>query len=298
MISPLNSDLTRRHFLQSALYTAGATAVLGTTKLTAFDETAKPKIRFGLVTYMWGADWDLPTLLTNLKDSGLGGVELRTTHKHGVEPSLNAEERATVKQRFADSGIIFVGPGSDERFDNPDPEVVKKAIARTKEFLTLSHDLGGTGVKVKPDRFYDNVPREKTIEQIGQSLNELGKFAADLGQKVRLEVHGQCSQLPTIRKIMDVADHKSVGICWNSNHPTDTEGEGLEANFRLVRERFGQTVHVRPLDDAVYPFAKLMQLLVDTKYEGWVLLEATNPPPDRVAGMRKQLELFRHMTGQ
>ncbi|AMV16670.1 sugar phosphate isomerase/epimerase family protein [Planctomyces sp. SH-PL14] len=280
---------SRRAFLTAAAAGLAATA-LGRSGWTA--EPARA-IKFGLVTYMWGADWDLGTLLRNCEQTGLQAVELRTTHAHGVEPSLSAAERKEIRKRLADSPIECVGPGSNERFDDPNPEVVKKAIDASKAFLQLSHDIGTSGVKVKPDRFYPDVPREKTIEQIGRSLNELGKFAADLGQQVRLEVHGQCAELPTIAAIMQVADHPSVAVCWNSNMD-DLKGEGLEANFALVRKRFGHTVHVRELDDPKYPFAKLLRLLVDTKYAGCVLLEAASKPADRIAALKEQRKLFDH----
>jgi sugar phosphate isomerase/epimerase len=149
-------------------------------------------------------------------------------------------------------------------------------------------------VKVKPDRFYDNVPHEKTIEQIGKALNELGGYAAGFGQQIRLEVHGQCAELPTIKAIMDVANDDNVFICWNSN-ATDLKGDGLEANFKLVRKRFGQTVHVRELDTPDYPFQDLLKLLVQSKYEGWVLLEASSKPADRVAALAAQRKLFDQM---
>ena len=248
-------------------------------------------MQFGLVTYLWGADWDLPTLIANCEAAGIAGVELRTTHAHGVEPSLTAAERDEVKQRFADSRVTCTGLGSNERFDNPDPAVVQQAIDASKEFIRLSHDIGSTGVKVKPDRFHEGVPREKTIEQIAAALNELGEFAAGFGQQVRLEVHGQCAELPTIKQICDIADNENVALCWNSN-PTDLQGEGLEANFRLVRDRFGETLHVHPLDDPEYPYQELFDLLVETEYAGWILLEAGGEPEDRIAALKEQQALF------
>lgn len=257
-------------------------------------EPAGESMRFGLVTYLWGRDWDLPTLLTNCTETGVLGVELRTTHAHGVEPSLNAQQRREVRSRFEDSPVVCVGLGSNERFDDPDPAVVRKAIDASKEFIVLSHDIGSSGVKVKPDRFHDGIPREKTIEQIGKALNELGEFAEGYGQQVRLEVHGQCAELPTIKAIMDVADHRNVYVCWNSN-ATDLAGEGLEHNFKLVRNRFGDTLHVHQLDDPKYPFANLFKLLVKSEYTGWALLEASGDPPDRVAALKRQRELFEEL---
>jgi sugar phosphate isomerase/epimerase len=287
--------LSRRELLAAA----SAAALLGQSarSLLAQEKGAGPSAKevnfgFGLVTYLWGSDLDLPSLLDVCRKSGLAGVELRTTHKHGVEPSLTAEQRVEVRKQFEDSGITLVGIGSDERFDNPDPEVVKKAIERAKEFVRLSHDVGGSGVKVKPDKFYDNVPREKTIAQIANALNELGEYAAGFGQQIRLEVHGGCSELPVIKQIMDRAKDSNVAICWNSN-VTDLKGDGLEANFKLVRDRFGQTLHVRSFKANDYPWDKLIKLLVSSEYAGWVLLEAGgDPPKDRVEALAEQVEMF------
>jgi sugar phosphate isomerase/epimerase len=249
---------------------------------------------FGLVTYQWGKDWDLPTLLKNCEKAAVLGVELRTTHAHAVEPSLTAKQRQEVQKRFGDSPVVLAGLGSNERFDNPDPAVVKRAIEATKKFLVLSHDVGSTGVKVKPDRFHADVPREKTIAQIGKALHTLGDFASGYGQKVRLEVHGQCAELPTIKAIMDAADHDNVVLCWNSN-AQDLQGEGLEANFKMVQEHLGSTLHVRELQSPDYPYATLIKLLVKAKYAGWVMLEASSQPKDRVAALAAQGRLFRNL---
>jgi sugar phosphate isomerase/epimerase len=214
-----------------------------------------------------------------------------------VEPTLNDRQREDVGKRFADSRVTLVGLGSNERFDNPDPTVVKKAIETSKAFIRLSHDVGATGVKVKPDRFYEDVPREKTIEQIGKSLNILGEYAIGFGQQVRLEVHGQCAELPTIKAIMDIADKDNVAVCWNSN-AQDLQGKGLEANYRLVAKRFGATCHVRPLDSTNYPYQKLIDLLVADDYQGWVMLEDGRVPKDSVAALTRQAKLFKQMVAR
>ncbi len=185
-------SLNRRQFVNTTLASTAAVSLLGASSWAS----AKKKMRLGLVTYQWGKDWDLPTLINNCEKSGVLGVELRTTHKHGVEPSLSKKERQEVKKRFEDSPVVHVGPGSNENFDSPDPETLKKSIEATKAFIVLSHDTGGSGVKVKPNSFHEGVPHEKTIEQIGKSLNIVGRFAADYGQQIRLEVHGECAELP------------------------------------------------------------------------------------------------------
>ena len=281
--------VSRRTFLEAS---AAATALALTSRTAR--AAAGDKMAYGLVTYLWGQDWDLPTLIANCEKAGALGVELRTTHAHGVEPTLNDQQRAAVRDRFADSNVTLVGIGSNERYDDPDPAIVKKALVATKEFIQLSHDVGSTGVKVKPDRFHPNVPREKTIEQIGKSLNELGKYAEGFGQQIRLEVHGQCAELPTIKAIMEIADHRNVAVCWNSN-PQDLLGEGLEHNLGLVRDRFGATCHVRELESPDYPYQQLIDLLVKSDYDGWILLESSSKPADKVAALAGQVARFREM---
>jgi len=287
---------TRRQFLRQTGYRGAAALALGPLAgpLARAADQSGVKMRLGLVTYLWGRDWDLPTLIGNCDKTKVLGVELRTTHAHGVEPSLGDQQRKDVKRRFDDSPAVLVGLGSNERFCHPDPAALEKAIEATKAFVKLSHDAGGSGVKVKPNSFHKGVPREKTIEQIGRSLNDLGAFAADYGQEIRLEVHGQCAELPTIQRIMEVAENKNVGVCWNCNSQ-DLAGKGLEHNFNLVKQRFGDTCHVRELDGQNYPYQQLMALLVQMDYAGWILLECRGAPKDRIAALVAQRRLFEQM---
>src|SRR5437762_8352345 len=142
--------ISRRQLLASSAAAGGAYALASMTSQRAKAASDQPAIAYGLVTYMWGAEWDLPTLLENCKKTNVLGVELRTTHAHKVEPDLNDKQRAEVAARFSDAGVTCVGIGSDERLCNPDPAKHKQAIEKSKEFVRLSHDIGGSGVKGKP----------------------------------------------------------------------------------------------------------------------------------------------------
>ncbi len=294
---------SRREFITkcavggTAFFHAGLPSIVYGAKKS---EGQKPsaKVQYGLVTYNWGKDWDLPTLIKNCETAEVPGVELRTTHKHGVERTLTAAQRCDVKKQFADSPVTLVGIGSNERYDNPDPKTLKKAILATQDFIKLSHDVGGTGVKVKPNSFHKNVPHEKTIEQIGKTLNQLGIYGQEWGQQIRLEVHGQCAPLPTIKKILDIADHPNVAICWNCN-PQDLQGAGLEHNFNLVKNRMGATVHIHDLINSSYPHQQFFNLLAKANYSGWLMLEEGKVPQENlVAKLTEQKKLFTKMWQQ
>ena len=136
----------------------------------------------------------MPTLIANCEKTGYLGVELRVDHAHKVETNLSANQRAEVKKRFADSPVDCIGYGANFEYHSPDQAALRKNIEGTKEYIKLCKDIGATGIKVKPNGIPAEVSREKTIAQIAASLNEVGKFAQDFGQLVRVEVHGNISQ--------------------------------------------------------------------------------------------------------
>ncbi|MCR9084738.1 MAG: sugar phosphate isomerase/epimerase [Cyclobacteriaceae bacterium] len=258
----------------------------------ALSAEKRSKMRFGLVTYEWGKDWDLPTLISNCEKTGVLGVELRTQHAHGVESSLSKAQREEVKKRFTDSPVTCLGYGSNYEYHSPDPEKLKQNIEGTKAYIQLCHDIGATGIKVKPNYLPPEIPREKTISQIAASFNEVGKFAQDYGQEIRVEVHGQYTQeLPVMKAIFDQVTEPNVKICWNCNEE-DLLSPGLEANFHSVKKWFGDTVHVREFNVGNYPYPDLFRLFKEMDYEGWILLEARTKPADRIEGLQEQHELF------
>ena len=296
---PEPSKISRRNFLAKVTRTTGSLAALTLSSCTNFNPF-KPavggnKMKFGLVTYLWAKDWDLPTLIKNCQTTEVLGVELRTKHAHGVEDSLNTSQRKEVKKRFADSPVTLVGLGTNFAFHDPDPQKLKDNIEGAKRYIKLAHDVGAGGVKVKPNAIPPRVHVEKTLEQIGTSLNEIGRFAADYDQEIRVEVHGRLtSKIPITKRIFDYVDQSNVGVCWNSND-IDLQGKGLQYNFNLVKDRLASTVHTRELNIGIYPYQDLINLFVGIDYNGWILLEARTKPKDRIVALKEQKEVFEQM---
>ena len=284
---------SRRSFLQKSALAGAGLSLLDPFSLQAAVKGSKMKI--GLVTYQWGKDWDLPTLIANCEKTGFLGVELRTQHAHGVETSLSASERAEVKKRFDDSPVTCVGYGSNFDYHHVDQDRLKKSMDGTREYIKLCKDIGATGIKVKPNALPKEVAPEKTLTQIAESLNEVGKYASDMGQVIRVEVHGRETQkLPNMKTIFDQITEKSVKVCWNCNDQ-DLLPPGLEGNFNMVKKWFGDTVHIRELNVGEYPYPELMKLFKKIDYEGWILLEARTSPEDRIAAMKEQKKIFHEL---
>ncbi len=246
-------------------------------------------MKLGLVTYQVAQNWDLDTLIANCREAGFEGAELRTTHAHGIEEQLSAEQRAEARKKFSDGGIQPYALGTAFDFHTPDQEKLRADIEATKRYLQLAADMGCEGMKVRPNGLPDEVPVEKTLEQIGRSVAEVAAAGKDVGVKIWLEVHGRKTSDPKyIKTIMDHADHSNAYVTWNCNPDEPDENGRVKGSFELLKERIG-CVHMQELwDTARYPWQEIFTLLKGIGYQGWVGWEGAGPSTleDAVWGMK------------
>ena len=235
-------------------------------------------LHLGLVTYNLARGWDLDLLIERCAETGFEGVELRTTHAHGVEPALDAAGRARVRQRFTGSPVQLVGLGTVCEYHALDPAEVNANIEATKRAVDLAADVGAGGVKVRPngDQEQAGVPRARTLEQIGRALAECGEYADRRGVELRLEMHGSVAAAPDVATILRACGHPSVRVCWNSN-AVDVAGGSVRAAFDLMRGHIG-LVHTTELWNRAYPYRELFGLLRGSSYAGFCLAEIPESP--------------------
>jgi sugar phosphate isomerase/epimerase len=269
-------SLDRRQLLGSVL--------AGTLGPSSKPDTTTPKYRLGLVTYNVAATWDLRTLLDVCKTTGISPVELRTTHKHGVEPELSKDRRKEVKKQFADAGVEIWGCGTTCEFHSPREAEVKKQIETCKRFVELVADIGGKGVKVRPNMLPKEVEPAKTLGQIGKALVPCGKAAADAGVEIWVEVHGRgTSHPPNVKAIMEHCGHPKVGLTWNSNRE-DIKNGSVAEYFKLLSP-WVRSCHINDLTSS-YPYRELFRLLREAGYDRVTLIEYGQVWKD--AGLGKQ----------
>ncbi|HEO70693.1 MAG TPA: sugar phosphate isomerase/epimerase [Candidatus Hydrogenedentes bacterium] len=254
-------------------------------------------MKLGMVTYNMGKDMDCRQLIALCLGAGLEGVELRTTHAHGVEVDLSAAQREEVRRLFADSGVEIVGLGSTFEYHSMDPDEVRQNVEGSKAYAQLAADVGAHGIKVRPNALLDDVPVARTCEQIGKALREVAAFAGDVGVEVRLEVHGSngSAEPVNIRAMMDAADHPNALVCWNSNTGEQDENGSIRANFDLLKDKIG-LVHITDIGIYQYPWQQLFDNLAAIGYEGYCLAEIQENP-DPVRFMKYYRTLFDLYTG-
>ena len=250
-------------------------------------------MRLGTVTYNLAKDWDIPTLIKNCEAAGFEAVELRTTHKHGVEITSGKDAREKVRDTFNASKVKLVSFGTTCEYHAADPAVVEKNIEETKQWVVLAHDVGALGIKVRPNGFPPGVAEAQTLKQIGAALRRCGEYAQGYGIEIWVEVHGRGTQLPAnMRAIMDHCQHPMVGVCWNSN-PPDVVNGSVKQSFELLRP-FIKSVHINELWTG-YPWRELFTLLRGINYDRYTLAEVPESrEPERF--MRYYRALWRELS--
>src|SRR5947207_12918719 len=138
-------------------------------------------MQLGAVTYNVLKDMDLETLIKTLETTGLEVVELRTGHKHGVEPTISEAERKRIKDRFEHSKVKLLSFGTTCEFQSLDPAERKRQVDLAKQFIILTHDTGATDAKVRPNGLPKGVSKETTVATIAEGLREIGAYAYGYG---------------------------------------------------------------------------------------------------------------------
>ncbi len=289
--------MKRRNFIKTAALTTSA-AIVPISAQSAISAIRKPPtelnpnpLKIGIMTYTLAKDWDIDTIIKNLTETKYQSVELRTTHAHKVEVNLSPAQRAEVKKRFQDSPLEAISMASGFQYHSPDPAELKKNIEGTKEYTLLAHDVGAIGFRVFGNALPAGVPEEKTMEQIGKALAEVGEHGYNNGVEIRICVHGnKTNRVSVIKKILDYSQSPHVYVNWNCNRE-DAEGMGLEYNFNLIKDRI-RGVHTHELWDERYPYRELFKLLSASGYKGYCNAEIDgNPEPIRILKYNRSLFL-------
>ena len=278
----MTNPFTRRSFIRTAAVSASATL------LPAYTPPAETRIKkrnpnplkLGMMTYTLGRDWYIDQIINYCTETKFEHIELRTTHAHGVEVTLSPFEREVVKRRFQDAGLA-ISLASGYSYNSTDPNVLKKSIEGTKEYILLAKDVGALGIRV----FGSNAKDEQMLTQIGKALAEVGEFGYNNGVEIRV-----CNDGPTlamVKKNIEYSQSPHVYLNWNCPM-SDLEG-GFENNFNSVKHLI-RNIHIRELWND-YPWRLFFKLLSKAGYTGYCDAEvAGNPDPVRF--MRYYRALF------
>jgi len=262
---------TRRQFLQTSTFMAAALPLLGA--------ASGDRLPIGFSTLGCPA-WEWGKILDFAQANGFSAIELR-----GLMGSMDLPSRPEFatdrieqsKKEIAAHGLRISCVSSSSEMHHKDPAKRAQQLADAHKFIDLASTLGAPNVRVFGNKIEG--PRDEAINWVADGLRQLGEYAGPKNVTVIIESHGDFTDSPTLKAILEKANHPHVALLWDANH-TFVAGKEDPA-FTL--EQLGKYVRHTHLKDSVMrgdeshyvltgrgevPVKKQVQLLAARGYTG------------------------------
>lgn len=233
-------------------------------------------------------DWSFSQIVEFAASHGYTGIELR-----GVKRQLDlpkCDEFATEQKRketlalMKSKGLRFVDLGSSANMHITETVERKKNMDDAKAFIDLAQQINCPFVRVYPNRFPPEIEKNKAIELIAKGLQELGEYAKEKNVMVLMETHGDAVKTEDLLKIMQLANHKQVGLVWDICNMWAITKESPVEMYKSLKKYIhhthikdakmeNNTPHYVFLGKGEVPIFDAIDILRKNKYKGYYSFE-------------------------
>lgn len=293
---------SRRTFLKTVGAAAAVTALPG--PAAAIDQIKRrggPQMQLSLAAYSFrkyftdyrrgGATakkgvWGLEDFVDLCAEYGLPGTELTSYY---VPEPLPDRYLQRLRRRALLAGLTVSGTAIGNTFTHPAGSDRDKEIAYTKLWIDRAADMGAPTIRI----FAGNLQKGTTEAQARQltidAIRECCEYAGRKGVILALENHGGIvSTADQLLSIVREIDSEWFGVNWDSGnfHSDDAYGELKAIAPYAVTAQIKTKVGGKPAD-----LARVVKVLQDVNYRGWVALEYEDEEEPKVAVPRYLSEL-------
>lgn len=275
------NTISRRKFLQS---TAGllALAYAG----SAF--TIKKKAPLLSFSTLGCPDWTFTQILTFAAANHYNGIELRGIQRQLDLPKCEAfsspQKIKETVQLVSDKGLAIVDLGSSASLHHDAGAEREKHLSEAKRFIDLAAQIDCPYIRVFPNNFPKDKSQEAVIDNIVHGLTLLGDYAKDTPVTVLMETHGDLVKIADIKKIMELTNHKKVGLIWDivnmwsvTREPPAQAYAALHPYIRHTHIKDAITTAAEPqytlLGKGDTPVFEAIRLLLKSGYKGYYSFE-------------------------
>lgn len=237
------SELSRRHFLQTAL----GVGLLTTSKpvVARWTDEQKPLLSFSTLGC---PKWSLPIIVDAAVTDGYDAFEIRGIQGEmdlTKSPAFDSPEHiASSRKLVADKGLKIISLGASTQLHQAEPATRQRHLDEARRFITLADQLGCPYVRVFPDALPKGAERSATLDRITQGLVELANFAKGSGVSVLLETHGDGVQTDELIHLMQGANSEKVGLIWDVFNMWSVTKEPPAAVYEKLRPYIRHT-HIK-----------------------------------------------------
>lgn len=163
--------------------------------------------------------WEWSKILDFAKENGFTSIELRGLRGNmdlPSRPEFSPERIAQSKKEVALHGLKISCVSSSAEMHEPDPQKHEQQLADARRFIDLASALGAPYVRVFGNKVEGD--RDAVIQRVSQSLRSLGEYAGPRKVTVIIESHGDFTNSPLLRAVLEGADSPHVALLWDANH--------------------------------------------------------------------------------
>jgi sugar phosphate isomerase/epimerase len=299
-------DESRRTFLKTIGAAAAAGGLPSVSASGAMDQIKRrggPQMQLSLAAYSFRkyltdyrrggptaarGEWTLDDFVDLCAEYGLPGTELTSYFVPDPLPDLYLQR---LRKRALLAGLTVSGTAVGNTFTHPAGPARDREIAYTKLWIDRAADMGAPTIRI----FAGNLQKGTTEAQARQltidAIRECCDYAGRKGIILALENHGGIvTTAEQLLSIVRAIDSEWFGVNWDSgNFRGDKAYDELQMIAPYaVTAQIKTKVASKPAD-----LPRVVKILQDVNYRGWVALEYEDEEEPKVAVPRYLSELRR-----
>ena len=295
----MTGSLDRRSFLKSAAATGAALglATSGSHSLLAAAEVEQPLFKISLAEWSFHKalfdkkmdNLDFPVVAK--KDYGIDCVEY--VNQFFMDKAKDMAYLAELKQRCDDNGVVSGLIMCDSEGDLGDPDEVKRtrAVENHYKWVEAAKFLGCHSIRVNARSAGSY---EEQMEHAADGLRRLSEFGSQHGMNVIVENHGGLSSngewLVGVMKKVDLPNCGTLPDFGNFRVSDAEMYDKYQGVAELMPYAKGVSAKSYGFDstgnETQIDYLKMLKIVVDAGYHGYVGVEWEGASPDEAEGVR------------
>jgi sugar phosphate isomerase/epimerase len=209
----------------------------------------------------------------------------------GIEPTsyyfLKTDDEFVyaLKRRIFLAGLVNTGMPIGDNFALPDGPEFNSELDKVKGWIDVAAKFGAPNMRIFAGRPNNAMSREQVFTQVVKGFKQASDYAGSKGVFLALENHGFMTETADdVIRIVEAVNHPWLAVNLDTgNFPKNPYDEvrklapyAVVAQFKTQVAAPGKPGNHEPAD---YP--RLVQILRDAKYRGYVALEYEGPDPHK-----------------
>lgn len=229
-------------------------------------------------------DWQIETVIAKAIGYGYDGIEWRGGSQGHVQPDMPAAQKALLRQRCSDAGLMALAVTAYTSFVSNSAEERQANVDELRSYADLAVELGADYVRT----FLGKLSEGTIIDTfMYERLSDCLRFAADharsLGVIIAVEPHDDFVRSSTIFPILSRIEHPALRVIWDIGNAFAVDEDPAEG-FRLLKHRVayvqvkdgkkrGSEWQLCPLGEGHVPINRAFELLLANDYPGALSVE-------------------------